>query len=215
MEIDFKKLNQEQINIIISRLCNKITNLSTVNINEFSDFLLFYRYKRFETGVINLLEGDEILKGILYKKSSTKKKEVTKDNLKTSNTDDNKEQHQLDESKNSGKEEIENISLDETQEFEREEFNTGFSSFSKFRKKAFLNDDSRDGARKNNIILDDNIEQIESKFSLREINSQLPAENLLDRYNFGYIDLSDEDSGLSDEEILGKKIRKNLLKIKK
>ena len=45
-------------------------------------------------------------------------------------------------------------------------------------------------------MLDENIEQIESKFSLKEINSQLPSENLLDRYNFGYINLIDDDDGL-------------------
>ena len=78
MQIDFNKLSEKQIDLIIDRLNNKFDNYPLEEIEEVANFIEYYRIKRFESGLIKILEGDEILKGKVYGISKTKenKKEV-------------------------------------------------------------------------------------------------------------------------------------------
>lgn len=207
MQLDLNKLSKEQIDLIIDRLCNKFDNYPLEEIDKVSNFIKYYRIKRFESGLVKILEGDEILKGIVFGVSKKKENQV----IQKKENDANFTNIQNDNEKNIP----EDIYKPDTNNIDKENvLKNRISKINKFRAASIGQDISSNETKNNNIILEDNIEQIESKFSLREINSQLPSENLLDRYNFGYVNLRDDEDGIPKESILGAKTRKDILRIK-
>ena len=198
MPLDFNKLTNEQIDLIISRLLKKFDD-NTICIEDFSKVIVAYRKKRYDSGIIKILEGDEILKGKFYYMGQITPKE--KKLLENKNISENA--NKLIEKDN----DFVNIENDNSKNISILEENNTFSlrdnisSLNKLRTSSNRFDRNSSETTKNDILLEDNIKQIESRFSLSEINSQLPSETLLDRYQFGYVNLEDFDEGLDKKTL--------------
>lgn len=200
MQIDFTKLTNEQKNLIIERLCNKFKT-KDIPFNELAFFIDLYRRKRYESSVTKILEGDEILKGRIYgvskdiiEKNKNKsvvipKEEVFKEEQEIQ--EDTKEE-------SSFREDMSPEELDALQIARQSRLSLTRIRESSFGENEFIPNSG--------IIFDDNITQVESEYTLREINNQLPQENLLDRFNFGYVNLRDDDDGTTRDSI-GKRIQ--------
>ncbi len=198
-QIDFSKLTAEQKQVIIDRLCSKFENRD-IGLKNLALFISLFRKKRYESGVIKILEGDEILKGRLYgvSKEAIQREKEKAVIVKEPVIPENKE---IDETGYIEDEDIQsysnNLSPREIEELEIARENR--KHLNELRRMS--TGDMNIIPSKSNIIFDDNIEQVESGYTLREINQQLPAENLLDRYNFGYVNLHDDDDELKRDSV--------------
>lgn len=197
MQIDFNSLSEAQINLIIDRLCTKFNDCS-IDLVGVSNIISLYRKNRFDIGCIKLIEGDELLKGIVYRKPKTKPLETKIEPIKGTPIS-----KPIVETKDD---------FNDLDGFEKDEFDLHLVSMNRLRAGGTgkLN---RTGSEteKTDIVLDNNIEQRESEFLLHDINKQLPAENLLDKFNLGFVDLHDDDFGVNKESI-GKRIRLDSIK---
>ena len=198
MQIDFNKLSEKQIDLIIDRLNNKFDNYPLEEIEEVANFIEYYRIKRFESGLIKILEGDEILKGKVYGISKTKenKKEVAA--ICDENTEDVPEENDR--------------SFYEQKDINKDSLKNRVAQINRLRAASIGQENFDNETKNNNIVLGDNIEQIESKFSLREINEQLPSETLLDKYNLSYINLRDDDDAFPKENLFRTTARRDVCK---
>ncbi len=211
MQLNLDELSSSQRKLIIDRLYDKFKDRD-IGLRNVALFIELYRRKRYESGVIKILEGDEILKGKIYGVSREvidKNKEKTHIVLKERETKEVpaviKDNFEVEYEETSEKENL-NLSENNLSEEEKEDLEIARKNRAKLNSlrgslidnKEYLESDS-------SIIFDDNIIQEESEFTLREINNQLPKENLLDKYNFGYINLLDDNDGTKRDSI-GKRI---------
>ena len=198
MQIDFNKLSEKQIDLIIDRLNNKFDNYPLEEIEEVANFIEYYRIKRFESGLIKILEGDEILKGKVYGVSKTKEKKKEVVAICDENTEDVPEENDR--------------SFNEQNDINKDSLKNRVAQINRLRAASIGQENFDNETKNNNIVLGDNIEQIESKFSLREINEQLPSETLLDKYNLSYINLRDDDDAFPKENLFRTTARRDVFK---
>lgn len=211
MQLNLDELSPSQKKLIINRLYDKFKDRD-IGLKNVALFIELYRRKRYESGVIKILEGDEILKGKIYGVSREvidKNKENTHIVLGEKQIKEVpaviKDNFEVEYEETSEKESF-NLSENNLSEEEKEDLEIARKNRAKLNSlrgslidnKEYLESDS-------SIIFDDNIIQEESEFTLREINNQLPKENLLDKYNFGYINLLDDNDGTKRDSI-GKRI---------
>ena len=198
MPLDFNKLTNEQIDLIISRLLKKFDD-NTICIEDFSKVIVAYRKKRYDSGIIKILEGDEILKGKFYYMGQITPKEKKLLENKNISENENKLIEKDNDFVNIENDNSKNISI--LEENNTSSLRDNISSLNKLRTSSNRFDRNSSETTKNDILLEDNIKQIESRFSLSEINSQLPSETLLDRFQFGYVNLEDFDEGLDKKTL--------------
>lgn len=212
MELDFTKLTKEERNLVIDRLYEKFKD-KNIEFKNFTKFVDLYRKERYKSGVIKILEGDEILKGRVYgvsKEVIEKNKKntviVKNDNSLLEKEDENyfEEDFEEDNSLGDNKTSMKESSLSD-EDLERLRIaRQNRLQLNKLRE--FSSDKESEEEVGPTIIFDDNIKEVDAGFTLRQINSQLPQENLLDRFNFGYVDLLDDDDGLKKDS-LGERIK--------